>query len=324
MTTTKTKNPLGRGLSALITESRQELGKSEEFSTAVYSGAGTEQTIIEGGLRVTVLPLQSLTPGRFQPRGYFDEEKLRELTESIKENGVLQPILVRSDVNAGQYQIIAGERRWRASKQAGLETIPVVIKEFSDEEALEVALIENIQRQSLTPIEEAEGYNTLQEQFGYSQEELAKGLGKSRSHIANMMRLLQLPEKVKDLINTGEITMGHARALIRAENPVELAYMVIQKGLSVRETEKFAAGSGKLGGGANARPVEIRQRPASPARPEPRVINSQKDEDLLAIERSLTESTGLKVLIEDGEQGGTVTLFFNNLAELDAILQRLG
>jgi ParB family chromosome partitioning protein len=316
----KTKNALGRGLSSLISE-----GEGDEPAAAKPAAKTTKESTptskettppeAENGLRVIMIALTDLAPGRFQPRGYFDEDKLKELASSIKENGVLQPILVRPTAEKGKYQIIAGERRWRASRQAGLEKISAVVRELDDKAALEAALVENIQRQSLTPIEEADGYKKLIEEFSYTQEKLAENLGKSRSHITNMMRLLQLPEEVKDLINTSALTMGHARALVGAENPVELAHEIVKKGLSVREAEKFAAGSGKAGGGSK---VIARPQKTSTA------SSGQKDEDLLGLERALSENLGLKVTVEDSEEGGRVTLYFNNLSELDRILQKIG
>jgi ParB family chromosome partitioning protein len=323
---TKTKNALGRGLSALISEGEGGAENTTTYGQNITAAPQAESgfaTAIDSsnGLQAMLLDVSKLVPGKFQPRGYFDEDKLNELVQSVKENGVIQPILVRTQDTDGRYQIIAGERRWRACKQAGLEKIPAVIRELSDKEALEVALVENIQRQSLTAIEEAEGYKKLQEEFGYTQEKLASNLGKSRSHIANMLRLLQLPEEVKDIINTGALSMGHARALISSKNPIELAYKIIEEGLSVREAEKYAAGRGKIGGGAKAPSIKPK-REATVQKYAPEVPQ-EKDSDLLILESSLSQSMGLKVAIDDTEEGGRVTLFFNNLSELDKILQKL-
>lgn len=303
------KPALGRGLSALISD---DIDISAQ--RASISGGSLSVDAEENGIKAVMLKVNDLSPGRFQPRSYFDEEKLRELTDSVRENGVLQPILVRKEAD-GKYQIIAGERRWRASKQAGLEKIPAIIKDLTDKVALEVALIENIQRQSLTPIEEAEGYRKLIDEFAYTQEELASVIGKSRSHITNMMRLLQLPEEIKDMINSGALTVGHARALINAENAIDLAKQIASRGLTVREAEKFAAGSGKT---ARSEKGKSQQKTPSAGGE-----ISAKDEDLLALEQALSNSLGLKVAIEDGANGGKVTLHFNNLTQLDAILQKL-
>lgn len=321
---TKTKSALGRGLSALISEDNVEHEPTKNTSEEknVDDNVNTQSNSADN-LRARLLNVTKLVPGKFQPRGYFDEDKLSELVSSIKENGVIQPILVRTEDTEGRYQIIAGERRWRACKQAGLETIPAVIQELTDEEALEAALIENIQRQSLTAIEEAEGYKKLQEEFGYTQEQLASNLGKSRSHIANMLRLLQLPDEIKDIINSGALSMGHARALISSETPIELAYKIIEEGLSVREAEKYAAGRGKLGGGAKAPKIKAKNEtiPTAPSyTPTP---DEEKDSDLIILENSLSQSIGLKVSIDDTDEGGRVTLFFNNLSDLDKILQKL-
>ncbi|MDA0781359.1 MAG: ParB/RepB/Spo0J family partition protein [Rickettsiales bacterium] len=323
----KSKSALGMGLSALFSEEDTAVIDSE--STGQRAVVQTSEDLSEEDnpndrMRARLLDVNMLVPGKFQPRGYFDEEKLNELVRSIKENGVIQPILVRTEDTEGRYQIIAGERRWRACKQAGLERIPAVIKELSDREALEVALVENIQRQSLTAIEEAEGYKKLLEEFGYTQEKLASNLGKSRSHISNMLRLLNLPDEIKDFINTGALSMGHARALVNAQNPIELAYKIIEEGLSVRETEKYAAGSGKRGGRANAAPVKPKLEPSVQNTPSSNAPVGEKDPDLIIIENSLSNSMGMKVTIDDTEEGGKVTLYFNNLSELDKILQKLG
>lgn len=310
-----TKKALGRGLSALI-NSDSKINTAPAATAAAITQA--EPNNNDANSFTVMLALDKLSPGRFQPREYFDEEKLKELTDSVRENGVLQPILVRTADN-GKYQIVAGERRWRASKQAGLASIPAVIKELSDKEALEFALIENIQRQSLTPIEEAEGYQRLMDEFSYTQEQLASNLGKSRSHIANMLRLLSLPQEIKDMINSGSLTMGHARALIKLDNPEEVAHEIIRKGLSVREAEKFAAGRGKAGRGSKER------QPAKTSGIKVPSMNvaAEKDDDLIAIENSLSDNLGLRVTVEDSEEGGKVTLYFNNLSELDRILQKL-
>lgn len=324
----KSKSALGMGLSALFSEDDTTVIENESTEANIASQISedlSEEANPNDRMRARLLDVNMLVPGKFQPRGYFDEDKLNELVRSIKENGVIQPILVRTEDTEGRYQIIAGERRWRACKQAGLEKIPAVIKELSDREALEVALVENIQRQSLTPIEEAEGYKKLLEEFSYTQEKLASNLGKSRSHISNMLRLLNLPDEIKDIINTGALSMGHARALVNAENPIELAYKIIEEGLSVRETEKYAAGSGKKGGGANAAPVKPKLEPSVQNTPSTNNAPSrEKDPDLVIIENSLSNSMGMKVTIDDTDEGGKVTLYFNNLSELDKILQKLG
>ena len=218
---------LGKGLSALMGDDLPAIN-----STAAVGSAMLDQI-------VTVM-LDLLSPSPFQPRRVFDENALSDLVESIREKGVLQPLLVRPNPKKkGEYEIIAGERRFRASKKAGLTQVPVIIKEFNDKAALEVALIENLQREDLNAIEEAEAYVRLLNEFKYTQEELARVVGKSRSYVANMMRLLELPESVKKMLAAKQITVGHARSLLTAENPEKLAKEIAKKGLSVRETERL-------------------------------------------------------------------------------------
>jgi ParB family chromosome partitioning protein len=289
--------------------SKQVLGKG---LSALLSGGGEDLEIKEN-TQPYQMSLDLIRPGSSQPRGIFEEDSLLELSESIKKNGVLQPILVRKN-NQGYFEIIAGERRFRAAKLAGLQNVPVIVRDFNDAQALEVALIENIQRENLTPIEEADGYKRLQEEFGYTQEQLGGILGKSRSHVTNMLRLLTLPNAIKEMLSSGVITMGHARVLVGVADPQVIAERIVREGLSVRESEKLAAGSGHAGGGAKGREIH----------PGGGAFKRNKDEDLLALERSLSESIGLKVTVEDGKDGGRVILYFSNLTELDKILQKLG
>jgi ParB family chromosome partitioning protein len=217
------RRTLGRGLSALFGEETEDYAALDKLRQA------------------KMVPIEFVRPGRFQPRRHFDEEAMEALVASIREKGVLQPLLVRRHPNAGNmYEIIAGERRWRAAQAAALHEIPVVIREFSDRDALEIALVENIQRQDLSPLEEAEGYKRLMEEFNHTQEELAKAVGKSRSHVANMLRLLALPDPVKNLVEEGTLSAGHARALINVENAVAVAEEVVRLGLNVRQTEQLA------------------------------------------------------------------------------------
>ena len=314
------KKGLGRGLSALISEDSNNSQEAKKEQSTNY----VDEAQSDNGFKAVLISLDELYPGKFQPRGYFDEDKLRELTSSISENGVIQPILVRPKDDSGKYQIVAGERRWRASKQAKLDNIPCVVKDLTDKEALEVALIENIQRQSLTPIEEAEGYKRLLDEFSYTQAELASGLGKSRSHIANMMRLLVLPDEVKDMINKGLLSMGHARALVNAENPLELAHQVVRDKLSVRETEKFASGYGKNAPSEKAEQTKKKAPKSLNKTSDQEEPRKDKDEDLIILENSLSENMGLKVSIDHDDEGGKLTIAFRNLTELDQILQKIG
>ena len=227
---TVTQRGLGKGLSALISENYVSPPAAAIKPTAETKAGG-----------VYTLPVNKLHPGKFQPRSQFDPVMLTELAESIRKNGLMQPIIVRpSKTQAGKYEIIAGERRWRAAQMAGLEQVPVIIREIADKQALELALVENIQRQDLSPLEEAGGYQRLIEEFEYTQEELAATIGKSRSHIANLLRLLSLPEEIRGMLDNGELTAGHARALIGVPGAVEMAHEIVRRGLNVRQTERYS------------------------------------------------------------------------------------
>jgi ParB family chromosome partitioning protein len=318
----KSKNALGKGLSALLSESGNVLD-IQKPNEQKAGGNVDNNNLKSSDLKVISVPVSNLISGRFQPRKYFDNEKIDELASSIKENGVLQPILIRH-LKDSKYEIIAGERRWKAAVKAGFNEINAVVLNIDDRAALEIGLIENIQRQSLSLIEEAEGYRKLIDEYGYTQEKLGESVGKSRSHITNIMRLLMLPDEVKDMINSGLLTMGHARALIGAQNPLELAREVVKKGLSVRETEKFAAGHGMLGGGAKTEAPTNNKAKSPKNYTASEENNVAKDDDLIALENALSRSLGLKVTIEDSDECGRVTLYFNNLSELDKILSKIG
>ncbi|MHA1565986.1 MAG: ParB/RepB/Spo0J family partition protein, partial [Alphaproteobacteria bacterium] len=223
---------------------------------------------------------------------------------SVKEKGILQPILVRRHPSvANRFEIVAGERRWRAAQQAQLFEVPIIIKDLTDKDSLEIALIENIQRESLTPLEEAEGYRRLMDEFSHTQDALARTVGKSRSHVANTLRLLVLPEQVKILVDAGDLTAGHARALINADDPEALAQQVVKKGLNVRQTERLAQ-SAKNG--------------TKPVRKGP-----QKDADTVALEDELSGLLGLRVNIRFSRGGGTLTIAYKTLEQLDDVLHRL-
>lgn len=259
-----------------------------------------------GRMPDTSLPIEKIRPNPNQPRRSFRAEDLDELVASIREKGVLQPLLVRRDPHEpGMYQIVAGERRWRAAQRAQLHSLPVVIHDFSDAEVLEVAIIENIQRADLNAAEEAMGYRQLMDEFGHTQEQLATALGKSRSHIANMLRLLNLPVLVLDHLRAGRLSAGHARALINAADPEGLARLIIQKGLSVRQAEALARQ-------ANEKPQKRQLKPA-------------KDTDTRAIEADLTAHLHLKVAIDHraGGQSGELRITYSNLEELDGLCQLL-
>jgi ParB family chromosome partitioning protein len=305
MSTITPTRGLGKGLSALISENSVKSGSS---------GVGSSPAVVSG---INHVPHTRLHPGQFQPRTHFDEGALTELAESIQKNGIMQPIIVRPGAG-NKLEIVAGERRWRASKLAGLETVPVIIREISNKQALELALVENIQRRDLGPLEEALGYQRLIEEFDYTQEELASTVGKSRSHIANLLRLLSLPEEVKGMLEKGELTMGHARALLTSDNPGELARQIVKKGLNVRQAEGFSKGAG-------TRVKEDKPaRPRAPSVYRPQQIDNAKDPDILALEETLSDNLGLRVSIYDRGQSGEIVLAYDSLSQLDEILKRLG
>jgi ParB family chromosome partitioning protein len=278
---------LGRGLSSLLGEVAQE---------APVSGPAPRNG-------VQMLPVASIEPHPRQPRRHFDEDALEELAGSISTRGLIQPIVVRPQ--GDRYQIVAGERRWRAAQRARLHEVPVLIRDFDEIETLEVSIVENVQRQDLNAIEEAEAYKRLIEEFGHTQEALAKLVHKSRSHVANLLRLLDLPQPVRAMVGSGELSMGHARALISADDPAALAEEVVRRDLSVRDTEKLVRSS-KL-------------RPAPSGRSGGGVINA----DIEALERQLGDMLGLKVKITHRADGGLVALNYSSLDQLDMICQRL-
>jgi len=288
MSTAPVKRPprLGRGLSALLGD------------VPVSTGDGSQGGI--EGLRQ--MPIEALEPGPFQPRGAMEPGPLQELAESIREHGLLQPILVRPKPGAeGRYQIIGGERRWRAAQQVPLHEVPVVIRELADREAMAAALVENLQRQDLNALEEAEGYRRLIDEFGLTQDALGQAVGKSRSHVANTMRLLGLPERVRDLLRDGALTAGHARALLTAPDPIGLALQVVDRGLNVRQTEALAA----------AKPRPEPNRPAS------------RDPETAALEQDLSARLGLKVTIRHDGRGGQVSIRYRDLDQLDGLIRLL-
>jgi ParB family chromosome partitioning protein len=289
MTAEAPKRGLGRGLSSLL----GEVSREEPIAASGQRSAG-----------VQTIPVAAVRPNPAQPRRQFDEAALDELAASIASRGVIQPIVVRP--HGPGYQIVAGERRWRAAQRAQLHEIPVIVRDFDDTETLEIALVENIQRQDLNPIEEGEAYRRLIADYGHSQEALGKLVHKSRSHVANLIRLLDLPRPVRECVADGQLSMGHARALITAPDPEALAQQVIERGLSVRQTEELARGA-KPGGGKRQPPIEYKGSNA----------------DIEALERQLGDMLGLKVKIAHGPSGGTVALAYSSLDQLDMICQRL-
>lgn len=288
------KSRLGRGLASLIGDGSQP--------------QATPRLPPEGEQRV--LPIDLVRAGKMNPRKDFREEDLAELAESIRQKGLVQPIVVRPDPASGGYEIVAGERRWRAAQRAQLHQVPVIIRELSDQDALELAIIENVQRSDLNAIEEAGGYRELMERFGYTQDQLAEVIGKSRSHLANTLRLLKLPQTVQDFVRQGSLSPGHARALVGRDDAPVLAERIVREGLNVREVEALVQGDGaSLPGAAN---VNSGRQPR------------EKDPDTRAFEKELTDTLGLKVEIKRGSgESGLLTIKYGNYDQLDYIKQRL-
>jgi ParB family chromosome partitioning protein len=289
---------LGRGLEALF-------GEDDDYGDL----SKVRQSRLVG--------IEFLTPNPYQPRRRFDDEAFRTLVDSIREQGVLQPILVRQLAGSeGHYQIVAGERRWRAAQQAQLHEVPVVVRDLSDREALQIAIVENVQRQDLTALEEAGGYRRLMDEFRHTQEEIARAVGKSRSHVANTLRLLDLPDEVQAMVQQGELSAGHARALLGCPDPAAAALRVVEEGLNVRQAEALARdlaetggaatrGAGRRGGRGSARPAD-------------------KDPDTLALEEQMSEMLGLRVTVTPGrDEAGTLAIHYERLEQLDDLLQRL-
>ncbi len=291
----KPKRGLGRGLSALMAD-------VAETEAVASQGPGAAELMI---------PIERISPNPDQPRKRFAKEDLEDLAASIREKGVIQPLIVRQ-VDAGAYEIVAGERRWRAAQMAQLHELPVIVRAFTDVEVLEVAIIENIQRADLNAIEEAAGYRQLMEKFGHTQEKLAEALGKSRSHIANLMRLLNLPDGVVEMVRAGDLSAGHARALIPAQDPLALARQIAKGGLSVRAAEALVRKetSGKSDAGS--------EKPEG----KPSV---EKDADTKALEGDLSANLGMRVVLDHtaGGESGRMTVHYKSLDELDALCRML-
>jgi ParB family chromosome partitioning protein len=288
---------LGRGLSALLDEN------------AMDQQAPALAATVPGGVRE--LPIEMIRRNREQPRKVFADEELDDLAASIRQRGVLQPILVRPLTGAaGEYEIVAGERRWRAAQRAGLRDVPVVVREFSDRETLEIAIVENVQRSDLNPIEEAAAYRALIDTYGHTQEAVAEAVGKSRPHIANALRLLALPDEVREHVLQGRLSAGHARAVAAASDPAALARQVIERGLNVRDAEALARQSAAASGGAShsARPAGAKRG---------------KDADTLALENDLAEALGLHVEVIDKGGQGELRVRYATLEQLDDLCRRL-
>ncbi len=283
---------LGRGLAALIGEMDQPLA------------AGAPAAPVSADRRV---PIEFVTRNPRNPRRSFDEAELQDLASSIRQHGIVQPVVVRT-LETDRYEIIAGERRWRAAQLAGFADIPVIVRDVDDRTALEIAIVENVQRSDLNPLEEALGYEQLIAEHGYTQNDLGEIIGKSRSHVANSLRLLKLPDPVRDMLSSGSLSAGHARALIPTSDPVALAQAVVNKGLSVRDTERLAQN-------------DIRsQNDPNYGKPAPR---PEKDADTLALERTLTDSLGLDVTVNHKASGGFLRIDYKTLDQLEEICRLL-
>ncbi len=286
------RSRLGRGLAALI-------GEMNDPQPAAAAEAPAR------GSAPRRLPIEQVRANPRNPRRAFLEEGLEDLTASVREKGIIQPIVVRPLSGGGAYEIVAGERRWRAAQRAALHEVPVVVLELTDREALEIAIIENVQRADLNPVEEAQGYESLMAEFAYTQSDLAKVIGKSRSHIANTLRLLKLPAEVKIYLEDGRLTAGHARALVGQEHPEQIARQVVEKGLNVRDVEALVKA-----GAEDTRPKAPRE--------------SAKSADVRALEKRLSDALGLGVSLESRGEGGELRIRYASLEQLDDLCRRLG
>lgn len=287
---------LGRGLAALIGDRAETVSDAERPKPQ------------------RKVPIEFLRPNPRNPRKNFDETHLAELTDSIRERGLIQPIVVRTLPQiADAFEIIAGERRWRAAQRAGLHEVPIYVIEATDQQSLELAIVENVQRADLNPVEEARGYDQLIAQFGYTQADLAKIIGKSRSHVANTLRLMNLPDQVKTMLMDGTLSAGHGRALLAVRNPDAVASRVVAQGLSVREVERLAQSE-------QASHAEEAERGKTAGR---KPGDVHKDADTRALERSLTDALGYKVVIDHRGEGGELKIRYRTLEQLDSLCDRL-
>ncbi|MBH21618.1 MAG: chromosome partitioning protein ParB [Rhodobiaceae bacterium] len=283
-----TKSRLGRGLASLIGDAPKDIGSDLD----------------DNPVNIGTLPIEQIQANKQNPRSIFSEDELVDLANSIKEKGILQPIIVRQRDNNESYEVIAGERRWRAAQIAQLDNVPVIIKNLTDDDALEIAIIENVQRSNLNPIDEASGYKRLLDIYNYTQDDLSRVIGKSRSYVANILRLSNLPTKVQELLSSGKLTIGHARALISSNNPENLASIVISRGLSVRQTENLIKSTGL---------------PSSK-----KTAKSLKDPNIKNLEELITDSLGLKVEIQTKDNlAGKVLINYLDNDQLENIKKRL-
>ncbi|MCB1384181.1 MAG: ParB/RepB/Spo0J family partition protein [Notoacmeibacter sp.] len=283
------KRRLGRGLAALI-------GEMDQPQVANKAPAPADSKV----------PIEFIMRNSRNPRRHFAEGDLADLAQSIREHGVVQPVVVRpSKAEAGRYEIIAGERRWRAAQQAGLAEVPVIIREVDDRVALEIAIVENVQRADLNPLEEAMGYQQLIDEHNYTQADLAQVIGKSRSHVANTLRLLKLPPEVTAMLVDGSLSAGHARTLVTADDPLGLAQRIVRDGLSVRQAEA------------------LQQQPKGGEKSDSGKAKAEKDADTVALERLLSDALGLKVSVNHGARGGELKINYQSLEQLDELCRLL-
>ena len=292
---------LGRGLSSLIAD-----------ATAITDTKVSSGTVSGSASGYRAEPIINIFPNPDQPRRNFSEKGLQELSKSIKEKGVVQPLIVRKRSNGAGFEIIAGERRWRAAQLAQLDTLPVIVREFSDNEVLEIAIIENIQREELNPIEEARGYQQLMERFGRTQEQVSTALGKSRSYIANLLRLLNLPNEIISYLISGQISAGHAKVLVSSDDAIKISRLIIDNNLSVRETEKLVRSLSQSSGeklNKKSRKTKL----------------NQKDTDTMALEAELSSALGVSVLIEhsSSNENGSIILKYKTLEEFERVREVL-
>ncbi|MBB3316231.1 ParB family chromosome partitioning protein [Rhizobium sp. BK181] len=285
------KRRLGRGLAALIGEMDQPI----PVDTA-KPGVNADRMV----------PIEFVSRNPRNPRRFFDDGQLHELASSIRQHGIVQPVVVRT-LASNQFEIIAGERRWRAAQLAGLVEIPVIVRDVDDKTALEIAIVENVQRSDLNPLEEALGYDQLMAEYGYTQNDLGEIIGKSRSHVANSLRLLKLPEPVRDLLAAGSLSAGHARALVPTSDPTALARTIVAKGMSVRDAERLAQND-----------IKAQSEPRAPGHQK-----DQKDSDTLALERTLSDALGLDVMINHKASGGQIRISYKSLEQLEEICRLL-
>lgn len=292
MSDEQSKKRLGRGLAALI----GEMDNADNNKPASEPKISPDQS----------LPIEFVVRNAENPRQNFDPDDLVDLARSIRKHGIVQPIVVRK-VSNDRYEIIAGERRWRAAQQAELTEIPVLVRDVDDKTALEIAIVENVQRSDLNPLEEALGYEQLMSHYGYTQNDLGEVIGKSRSHVANSLRLLKLPDSVRDMLVDGSLSAGHARALVSTSDPLALAKLIVEKGLSVRDAERLAQED------INGTSQQTAKKEAA-----------QKDADTLALEKSLTDVLGLKVQLDHKGEKGKLQISYKSLEQLDSICKLLG